>query len=138
MDGLECSYGNTDCDCEAPDDDPTMLAWDCGTGGGGMMQMCPATEPTNGAACTEGRGDCEFGTRICDCTDDVWACWDPADCPAAPPTNGTACDPVGMECEYDDDGGGQGQGGGDDCDCEDTGWDCGDIGEPDEEEDAGV
>jgi hypothetical protein len=141
MDGLECNYGTTDCDCEAPDDDPMMLAWDCNTGGGGMMQMCPATEPTNGGTCTGGRGDCEFGARICDCNDDdVWACWDPADCPAAPPMNGSACDPVGMECEYDDGGGqgqGQGQGGGDDCECEDTGWDCGDQDEPDEE-DAGV
>jgi hypothetical protein len=139
MDGLECEYGTTDCECEAPEDDATMLAWDCNTGGGGMMQMCPATEPTSGGTCTGGRGDCEFGARICDCNDDdVWACWDPADCPAAPPTNGSACDPVGMECEYDDGGGqGQGQGGGDDCDCEDTGWDCGDQDEPDEE-DAGV
>jgi hypothetical protein len=126
MDGLECAYGTTECQCEGSFQDPTMMAWDCSTmGGGGEMQMCPATEPANGDECTPGRGDCMFGTRICDCIRDsnMWACWDPADCPATPPENESPCDVVGMECEYG--GGGGPGGGGDDCDCEESGWDCG-------------
>jgi hypothetical protein len=82
------------------------------------MQVCPATEPANGSACMSGRGDCEFGARVCDCNDDVWACWDPSDCPAAVPAPDSACPVVGMECPYG--------GGGDECDCEDSGWDCDD------------
>jgi hypothetical protein len=136
MDGLECAYGTTECDCQGSFQDPSMMSWDCSMmGGGGEMQMCPATEPTNGGECTPGRGDCMFGTRICDCIRDsnTWACWDPADCPATPPENESPCDVVGMECEY----GGGGGPGGDDCDCEESGWDCG-GGDFGGDEDAGV
>lgn len=137
MEGLSCSYGTTECDCDPVQGDDTMTAWDCNTTTGGMMmQMCPATEPTNGGTCTPGRGDCEFGARICDCLRDgeTWACWDPADCPAMPPADGSTCPLVGMECEYDNGGGGPRGGGG--CDCEDTGWDCG--GDFGGQEDGGV
>ena len=131
MADLECTYGMMECDCDPPQGGGTEMAWDCRTFGG-TMQMCPDTEPASGGACTEGRGDCEYGTRICDCNDDVWACWDPADCPTMPPAEGSTCSPVGMECEYDQGGpGGDGE-----CDCEDTGWECGGDFEP--EEDGGV
>lgn len=88
-----------------------------GRGGrGGGMMMCPAAEPMSGATCTPGRGDCEFGTRTCDCIGDTmtWSCWDPADCPETPPADESACTAVGMECEY-----GQGE-----CECETEGWNC--------------
>jgi len=129
MDGLECEYGTTDCSCESGGA-AMMLNWDCETMGGnqGGQIMCPASEPMNGGTCTPGRGDCMFGTRMCDCDNDtnVWACWDPADCPATQPAEQAACTVVGMACEYEE-AAGSGQGGNDsnDCDCTATGWDCG-------------
>jgi hypothetical protein len=118
---LECEYGMMECDCDEQGG-AMALSWDCSTNGPPAMQVCPAAEPAGGSACEEGRGDCEFGARVCDCTDDVWACWSPADCPATPPAADSACNPVGMECAYGDD----------ECDCEDTGWECDDdIGMPD-------
>ena len=107
------------------------LLWSCRTMGGNQQQqgqMCPTAEPTNGSACTPGRGNCMFGTRVCDCDNDTdaWACWDPADCPATRPAEQAACDVVGMACEYGGQGGpGQGGNNNDDCDCTATGWDCG-------------
>jgi hypothetical protein len=116
---LSCDYGMTECQCE--DNAPDPATWGCNTGGGGMMQVCPPAEPTNGSTCMPGRGDCEFGERICDCVNgtDTWACWHPDDCPANPPDEDSACPLVGMECPYDVGGNN------DECDCEDTGWDCG-------------
>ena len=91
------------------------------TGGAGRMgaMMCPATEPAGGGTCTPGRGDCMFGTRVCDCPNDTmtWSCWDPEDCPDTAPADMSACTTVGMQCEY-------GRGG---CDCETGGWDCNGI-----------
>ena len=112
---LECEYGEMECDCDEQGG-AMALTWDCSTNGPPPMQMCPAAEPAGGSACEEGRGDCEFGSRICDCVDDLWACWDPADCPATPPAVDSACNPVGMECPYGDG----------ECECEDSGWDCDD------------
>jgi hypothetical protein len=126
---IECVYGMMECDCDMAMGGGAMM-WECMMMGGGNMQMCPASEPTSGSACTEGRGDCMFGARVCDCTDDMWSCWDPADCPTMPPDEDSPCDTLGMECPYDLGGGNDGE-----CDCEDTGWDCnGDF----QEEDAGV
>jgi hypothetical protein len=96
-------------------------------GSGSTAQVCPSAEPANGEACQSGRGDCMFGTKICDCPNDtsVWICWDPAtDCPATQPAEQSACSVVGIDCEYAQPQGG-GQGGGNDCECTDTGWDCG-------------
>jgi hypothetical protein len=129
MANLACRYGMMTCDCDTAQAGGMDMTWQC-RGGGGMMQVCPASEPTNGTACTNGRGDCPFGARVCDCNNDMWACWDPADCPTLPPADGSACDLVGMECPYDM-GGNNG-----DCDCEDTGWDC--RGNFQGEEDGGV
>lgn len=100
-----------------------------GRGGnsGSTAQVCPSAEPANGEACQSGRGDCMFGTKICDCPNDtsVWLCWDPAtDCPATQPAEQSACSVVGIDCEFAQPQGG-GQGGGNDCECTDTGWDCG-------------
>jgi hypothetical protein len=104
-----------------------------GTGGsdaggeGGMMgmnqQLCPAAQPTNGAACEPARGDCEFGDNVCDCVNDsdIWVCWNPAtDCPTETPAYESTCPTVGIECEY-----GEGRDG-NDCDCTDDGWECDD------------
>ena len=96
---------------------------DGGTGLPGQ-QVCPTAEPANGAACQPGRGDCMFGTKICDCLNesDTWVCWDPAtDCPTTQPAEQSACPTVGIECELP---GAQGQGN-DDCECTAVGWDCG-------------
>jgi hypothetical protein len=132
---LECAYGSSECTCDTSQFTGTTF-WVC-TGGGGQPQgqMCPAAEPENGDSCTPARGDCMFGTRVCDCINDtsMWVCWDPAtDCPATPPAQQDACELVGIDCEYDQGGqggeGGQGNQfgqGGNDCECTDTGWDCG-------------
>jgi hypothetical protein len=121
--GLECGYGARACSCESPAPaDPT--SWRCTTTQGNPMQTsCPAAEPMSGSACTDMRGSCRFGARICDCVEDTntWACWNPGDCPPMVPAEQAACTVVGMSCEYR----GAGGGGGDECECEATGWDCG-------------
>jgi hypothetical protein len=96
-------------------------------GSGSGAQVCPPGAPATGEACVAGRGDCMYGTRICDCSNDtdVWLCWDPTtDCPATQPAEQAACPMLGIECEYDPPQG-SGQRGGNDCECSDTGWDCG-------------
>ncbi|HEX6239679.1 MAG TPA: hypothetical protein VFZ61_02250 [Polyangiales bacterium] len=116
--GLTCTFGNTQCSCEVGFGNQAL--WECSStgGGGGAMQMCPASEPAQGSACTPARGDCDYGTRMCDClnSSSTWSCFDPADCPASAPAEQAACDTVGMECEYDQ---------GLDCECTSAGWDCG-------------
>lgn len=100
--GMSCGLGmGRECECEAN-------GWNCGN------QFCPAAEPAPGGACEEGRGQCTFGTRTCDCTDDVWACWNPADCPATPPVERSMCTTVGMVCPFE----------GGSCECEMRGWNC--------------
>jgi hypothetical protein len=98
-----------------------------GRGGASTAQVCPSAEPASGEACVSGRGDCMFGTKICDCPNDTsaWICWDPTtDCPATQPAERAACSIVGSQCEYAQPQG-SGQGGSDDCECTDVGWDCG-------------
>ena len=115
--GMSCGLAmNQECECEAN-------GWNCGN------QFCPPAEPAPGGACEEGRGQCMFGTRTCDCTDDVWACWNPADCPATPPLENSMCPSVGMNCPY--------MGGS--CTCETGGWDCSrGVMQPDPGTDAGI
>ncbi|MET0285674.1 MAG: hypothetical protein ABW352_14440 [Polyangiales bacterium] len=95
------------------------LFGDGGLFGGAGRQQCPAAKPSNGAACTEGRGDCMYGVDVCDCNDDKWACWNPASCPTAAPDEGGRCEVVGMQCSI------EAQSDELDCDCTATGWDCG-------------
>jgi hypothetical protein len=115
--GMSCELGmGDDCECEA-------TGWDCGN------QFCPAAEPAPGGACEEGSGQCTFGTRICDCTDDVWACWNPSDCPATAPLEDSMCPLTGMVCPF--------MGG--NCTCETGGWDCQrGVMQPDPGTDAGI
>jgi hypothetical protein len=92
---------------------------------GNAAQVCPSAEPATGEVCVNGRGECTFGTRNCDCNNDslTWVCWDPTtDCPATKPAEQAACSVVGVDCEFASD---TGQGGNDGCECTDTGWDCG-------------
>jgi hypothetical protein len=115
--GMSCSPARGDnCTC-------TAQGWNCGN------QICPAAEPALGGACQEGDGQCSYGTRTCECEDDVWVCWDPAtDCPAAPPRDQATCSLVGVSCEYE----------GGSCSCRESGWRCGRRVMNDPEEDAGV
>jgi hypothetical protein len=91
-------------------------------GGGGRMgatrMTCPMEEPANASACEPGRGNCMFGTRVCDCPSDTstWVCWDPADCGTTVPAEQAACPVVGMTCSYGRDA---------NCECSANGWDCG-------------
>lgn len=121
--GLACGYGPRACSCESPAPaDPT--SWRCTTSQGNPMQnSCPAAEPMAGSACTQMRGSCRFGARVCDCVEgtNTWACWNPSDCPAMLPAEQSACTVIGMSCEFASAGGRDGQ----DCECEATGWDCG-------------
>lgn len=122
MSGLDCTYGMTDCTCEAGQGGGGMPQWNCSMGGQNTPIVCPPVQPMSGGSCVPGSGNCMFGGLICDCINDTdtWARWDPADCPATQPAEQAACNPIGMECPYG--GGGQG---GNTCDCTDTGWDCG-------------
>ena len=115
--GISCELAmGAECECEA-------TGWNCGN------QFCPAAEPAPGGACEEGRGTCTFGARTCDCVDDVWACWNPADCPATPPVERSMCTTIGMNCPY--------MGGS--CACEMRGWNCSrGVMQPEPETDAGI
>lgn len=115
--GMSCAPARGDnCTC-------TAQGWNCGN------QICPAQEPALGSACQEGDGDCSYGTRTCECDDDVWVCWDPAtDCPATPPADNSTCSIQGISCAYE---GGR-------CSCGESGWRCGRRVMNDPEEDAGV
>jgi hypothetical protein len=90
-----------------------------GSAGRGMTgQMCPMTEPGLGETCVAARGNCMFGTRVCDCITpgNTWACWDPGQCPTAVPAEQSSCPVVGMSCDPMR---------GESCTCRDNGWDCG-------------
>ena len=115
--GMSCSPARGDnCTC-------TAQGWNCGN------QVCPPEEPTSGGACQEGDGECSYGSRTCECENDVWVCWDPAtDCPTAPPADQSTCSLVGVSCEYE----------GGSCSCRGSGWRCGRQVMNDPEEDAGV
>lgn len=106
-DGLEC-------EC-------TAQGWDCG------RQVCPAAEPTPGAAaCEGGDGVCTYGGRICDCRSKAWICWNASDCPAAPPAAQSACPVERMICPY--------ASANDECECTKRGWECESQEEEEEEE----
>jgi hypothetical protein len=97
------------------------LFGDGGIFSGMGRQQCPETKPSNGGTCVEARGDCMYGAEVCDCQDDVWACWDPANCPASAPSERAGCTPVGMQCSYES------QADELDCQCTAQGWDCGRV-----------
>ncbi len=100
--GISCDLAaGGECECED-------TGWNCGN------QFCPPAEPAVATECDEGRGMCPYGERTCECADDVWACWSPADCPTTPPVNRSMCPMVGVSCTYE----------GGDCACRGSGWRC--------------
>lgn len=106
--GIACSYRAADAGRDELDCECSATGWDCG------RQVCPATEPTAGSACSSGDGTCGFGGRVCDCRSRAWVCWNASDCPAAQPVESAACAVERMLCEYP-------QG---DCECTRAGFDC--------------
>lgn len=117
--GMACPQPNMrgrNCTC-------TQQGWDCGN------QFCPPAEPAAGGTCDEGTGNCTYGARMCECTNEQWVCWDPkSDCPAAPPADRAMCSLEGVVCEYE----------GGSCNCRgSSGWRCG-RGVMNDVEDAGV
>jgi hypothetical protein len=89
-----------------------------GTGVLGNQQMCPMTEAEATGTCTPSRGNCPFGERVCDCSNETmsWACWAPSDCPTTVPAEQSECSVVGMSCS---------PARGDNCSCTAQGWNCG-------------